>query len=435
MSVSDLLNEANAAFVDEDYERALASYSAALNIDDTNITALVKRSAVHLKLGDYTSALVDTHTAISLSPPDSPNAIALYNAGRARFSLKEFETARELFEKAEERVQSDPEAKSLASKLSIWISKCNKELPDSPPKKIAKTGSPSLSSSSTLNEVPACPIPGKNDAPEQNTEAKNPGPTGSATGRGRIKHDWYQTESHVIVSIMIKNVKASDISCDFGDASLGVDIKLPPPADGDYNLELDLFGKIIPGESNFSARKTKVEIKMKKSEAVRWSDLEGTGDVGVVQRWDKADGSLPAPYKSGKDWDKVDSELKEEQEKEKPEGEEALNELFKNIYRNASEETRKAMNKSFQESGGTVLSTNWDEIGSKKTEIQPPDAWKSACQGGLFLCISGVQEKRICGDGYVTKRLGLIYLDVVFGFQNQNLEEFDNHLRIGEEMS
>ena len=31
------------------------------------------------------------------------------------------------------------------------------------------------------------------------------------------------------------------------------------------------------------------------------------------------------------------------------------------------------MNKSFQESNGTVLSTNWKDIGSKPTEYKPPE--------------------------------------------------------------
>lgn len=41
--------------------------------------------------------------------------------------------------------------------------------------------------------------------------------------------------------------------------------------------------------------------------------------------------------------------------------------------RQGDEDTRRAMMKSFQESNGTVLSTNWQEVGSKKTEWQPPE--------------------------------------------------------------
>ncbi|CAG7894308.1 unnamed protein product, partial [Brassica rapa] len=39
----------------------------------------------------------------------------------------------------------------------------------------------------------------------------------------------------------------------------------------------------------------------------------------------------------------------------------------------AYEDMRRAMNKSFAESNGTVLSTNWKDVGTKKLESTPPD--------------------------------------------------------------
>jgi len=87
--------------------------------------------------------------------------------------------------------------------------------------------------------------------------------------------------------------------------------------------------------------------------------------------------AYPSSSKVKKSWDKVENDVVAESKAEKPEGEAALQDLFQTLYRDASDETKRAMNKSFQESGGTVLSTNWDEIGSKKTEIQPPEGMEA----------------------------------------------------------
>lgn len=62
-------------------------------------------------------------------------------------------------------------------------------------------------------------------------------------------------------------------------------------------------------------------------------------------------------------------EFEEEEEKE----ENAVDGLFRKIYSQADDDTRKAMIKSFTESGGTVLSTNWKEVGKDKVEVKPPD--------------------------------------------------------------
>ncbi|XP_045113407.1 protein SGT1 homolog isoform X2 [Portunus trituberculatus] len=193
----------------------------------------------------------------------------------------------------------------------------------------------------------------------------------------KIKHDWYQTEAFVIVTVLVKNLKQEDVKVDFTEKT--VSVSAPLPSGSEYSLELDLCHPINPAQSSFRVVPSKIEIKMKKVDGIRWGALEGDGEPPSVKASIPGTSeatkvpSYPTSASKKHDWDKLEAEVKKEEEEEKLEGDAALNKLFQKIYGQGSEETRRAMNKSFMESGGTVLSTNWKEVEGQKVEVKPPD--------------------------------------------------------------
>jgi suppressor of G2 allele of SKP1 len=76
----------------------------------------------------------------------------------------------------------------------------------------------------------------------------------------------------------------------------------------------------------------------------------------------------PTSSKTGpKNWDKLMGDEEDEKDGDN------VDHFFKQLYKDADPDTKRAMMKSYQESNGTSLSTNWADVGTKKFETSPPD--------------------------------------------------------------
>jgi hypothetical protein len=177
---------------------------------------------------------------------------------------------------------------------------------------------------------------------------------------------------------------------------------------------------VDPATSKASVLSTKVELILRKKLAgQKWAALEGTeSPKSSTDRTDpsakqavmatlqqqpitkpETAPSYPTSSKSGpKNWDKLASDLTAKRKKTKEGKKDKENEdgdgphpgseeeddgldydddefggdpvdgFFKKLYKSADDDTKRAMMKSFQESNGTALSTNWSEVGQGRVE-------------------------------------------------------------------
>ncbi|NWH81047.1 SGT1 protein, partial [Piaya cayana] len=291
-----------------------------------------QRAYAHILLQKYADAVADAKKSLELNPN---NAVALLRRGLGEYHIKNYASALESFREGQKLDNVD-------DTFTIWIKRCEETL-----NALSILLSMSLRSLFPLFLV------------------------------FFFRYDWYQTESHVIVTIMIKNAQKDDVSVQFSEKEMNASVRLP--SGEDYNLKLVLLHSIVPEQSTFKVLSTKVEIKLKKPEAVRWEKLEGQGDSPKLKQFTPDTQHLyPSSSHYTRNWDKLVVEIKEEEKNEKLEGDAALNKLFQQIYSDGTDEVKRAMNKSFMESGGTVLSTNWSDVGKRKVEVNPPDdmEWK-----------------------------------------------------------
>jgi len=236
------------------------------------------------------------------------------------------------------------------------------------------------------------------------------------------KYQYYQNDNYVTIAILEPKVNGSDLRVEYGDEGKTLTVRLRK---GGVDLTVicgKLFDSVTVDKCKIKLLDEKVLLKLKKAVPHTWHELiskvpavggsstilktssktipieQGnmksyqSSQAAMINDHEMEEGStsqtsdyvssrnstsipissqrLARPYSSNRDWNAIEREISIQEAEEKPEGEEALNKLFQQIYGNASEDTRRAMVKSFQTSGGTVLSTNWEEVSKTDYEKQ-----------------------------------------------------------------
>lgn len=279
------------------------------------------------------------------------------------FEKKDYHQAFSLFKKA---YILDKENK----KLNQWMRKCKVEMDDN--KDI---------SSDDINDHYDDDEGGQKKGNENSTTLNPCFPSlnnFSSTDKKHLRYEWFQTSDQVIIEIYIKNIKNEQVDINLNEYNIDINININYY--NNYNLNIDLAHSIDKTKSSYNILPTKIEIKLRKLKISKWKTLEkiynDDNNINIESDWqtyvDKNKGNSIHYYpssKGNKDWSKIGCEDTDSDE-EKLNDEEQVNKTFESIFNNGTDEQRKAMLKSFYESAGTVLSTDWGEVGKKKIEVQ-----------------------------------------------------------------
>ena len=353
------LSLADSYFVDEDYNLAVDAYAATLAVASDKdlvlrIRALSHRSAAFYQLGRYEEAREDAHAALTCLPSEGLRSgetiLSHKRLGLACFQLKQYDEAKRALEQAMQLASLN--GKDI-SHYENWIRQCEEQ----------------LNSKTTAREPTAGPS--RSFAPPESA----PAPAASAANRRPTmpKYQYYQSDTIMTIAILEPGVQHDDLQVTFAPKKLSVRLR---KGGVDFTiLHGVLYGPVDVERCKIRILDEKVLIKLRKEPPNEWHELMGKNDDEETKVAATTDDDVPLvdagkarAYASHRDWDAIERNLKLQEKQEVPQGEEAMNKLFQDIYSRADEDTRRAMVKSYQTSGGTVLSTNWKEVAEKDYE-------------------------------------------------------------------
>eukprot|EP01080_Neovahlkampfia_damariscottae_P006814 gene6814-10979_t len=309
----EVLKKIEKLFIEEKYTEALKLFSE--SVEDKTEKFYNKKAECFYLLQKYPESIDASNFALDY---DSKNELAFLRKAMCLFMMEEFENSKLILEKGiKNTLEYEKEFKR-------WLRKCQIEI----------------------------------DLKNQTKPVEKP----------KIRNNWYQTDTSVVISLIVKNKKKEDTNFQFTNNSMFIDVLNDENSNERLTSEFNFFEEIKPENPKITFYKSKIEVSLeKKNQNIQWTTLEkGKEDEP------KFDPKKYVSVTKKKDWNELNNVFKEEDEKEIPKGDAAMNALFQKIYAGGSDETKRAMMKSFVESKGTVLSTNWNEVGSKKIECTPP---------------------------------------------------------------
>jgi suppressor of G2 allele of SKP1 len=163
-----------------------------------------------------------------------------------------------------------------------------------------------------------------------------------------IRTDSYQTQKSCAVVLYTRGHTVDQIVPHAEEQSLTIELTV----DGTkYIKAWAFYAAVKPSTLKIDTGKVKTEFVLLKEAPVNWPRVEAEegATAALYERWRSV--KLP----------------KEEEDKA-----EGLDHFLQKIYKDATPEAQRAMMKSIYESQGTVLSTNWEDVGARHVDPQPP---------------------------------------------------------------
>ncbi|KAF2467860.1 SGS-domain-containing protein [Lindgomyces ingoldianus] len=386
-----------AALKDSNYEEAITQYTAALSANPNAVPYYIQRSMAYQRSGKYSEALADAEMAVVLAHRRARREQikdAQLRRGIALFFLERYADA----EFALSIVQRlDAKEKTL----QVWqmkVAKKLKELEEGDERgkvtavEIPDVEPPSTSTSKTIKSEAV-----KSEEPAPPAALKPIVPTPA----NKIKHDWYQSNENVTFTLLAKGVSQSEAKVEIDKDSLNISFPIKDSSDFNYSLD-PFYAPVDPSQSTFRITPTKIEVTLKKATpGIKWHALEGDHDPSdpsehktsipshiLAPKTNEQPPAYPTSSRKGvKDWDKVAKDLTAKKTTPGEDGDDygdlddfdgdETTRFFKHLYKGADPDQQRAMMKSYQESGGTVLSTDWSNVGSKTVGPEPPDGMEA----------------------------------------------------------